>query len=146
MCQDMFVCSLKYFDGGSLIFIGFIMLIGLISIICGIRKTWRSIATNRKGVERIGVVVECLKKRGKGEGINDPHYYKFKVLLIDDMGNVCLCKEVSSVNYEVGSFLQVKHYKNDINILNSISADLISDIERQKLEKSYNEYLRMSKR
>ena len=129
------------FTGG---FNGFSFICGIIAIpflYIGIKKTYRNIATKRKGVERYGIVVESLEHINRNSGGNN-YYYTITVMFFDDDVNIVKCKEFSVWRYVAGSFLKVKHYKNDINILGKVDADEIDDSERMKLESYYNEYLK----
>lgn len=125
-------------------FNGFSFICGIIAIpflYIGIKKTYRNIATKIKGLEKYGIVVDSRKFHSDGRsGIVS--YCVVTVMLILDDGNVGKYKEVILLDCNVGTFLKIKHYKNDINILGKVDADEIDDSERMKLESYYNEYLK----
>ena len=140
-CQEMVVCTIDSMNVGTLIFFGFLLLIGLIFLIIGIKKTWKNIATKRKGIEKYGIVVDCHEHVNRKSGTNT-YYYTLTVIIFNNEGNVGKYKEISVWHYDVGTYLKVKHYKDDINILGRVKLDEIPDSERYRLDASYNDYIK----
>lgn len=144
VCSDAFICDLQYIDTGTLIFIGVLLIAGLVFLYIGIRKTWKNVATKRKGVERYGIVVECWEQRNANRQMGGQHYI-LKVLIIDDDDKIRVFKEFSAWYHNVGSFLIAKHYKDDINIIDKVSGDLVPEYLRGGLEYGYREYTKSIK-
>ena len=141
-CYGAFVCDLQFIDTGTLILISALLIVGLVFIYIGIKKIWENVVTNRKGVEKYGIVVECFEKR---ERKRKSGHYILKVLIIDDEDNVRKFDKFCVWGYGVGAFLIVKYYKNHINIIDCVSSYLVPDFEKYKLKSSYNDYINNNK-
>ena len=100
-CYGAFVCDFNLIDNTTLVFIGALLIAGLIFMYIGIKKTWRNVSTKRKGVERYGIVVECweqLNRETKGR------HYNLKVLIFDDEDKLRMFDEFCAWRYNVGFF------------------------------------------
>ena len=84
VCQSMIVCSLQYFNGVTLLFVGVIFITGLIFLLIGIKKIWENVVSKRKGVEKYGIVVNCYKHSNRNTS-SKYYYYILKILLVDDI-------------------------------------------------------------
>lgn len=141
-CYGAFICDLNLIDTGTLFFIFGLLIVGLVFMYIGIRKTMKNVSTNKMGVERYGIVVECWKHINRE---TKARYYDLKVLIIDDEGKVKMFDEFCAWGYDVGTFLLVKHYKDDINIIDRVSRDLVPDSEKYKLNFECNKYIKNNK-
>ena len=140
LCYGSFICDFQYIDNINLIIILFILIFGLILVYVGIRKIWKNIVTERKGKERYGIVVECCKFNKYHR--NKSNHYCLKVLVIDDEDKVRIFDERCTWGPDVGTFLKVKHYKDDINIIDFVRSSLIPELEGNRLESCYNDYIK----
>lgn len=140
LCYGSFICDLQYVDSGSLVITGVLLILGLVLIYVGIKKMLSNFATKRKGIEIYGIVVECCKFN-KYE-INKGNHYCLKVLIVDDENKVRIFDERCTWNPDVGTFLKVKYYKDDINIIDFVRSSLIPELEGNRLESCYKDYIK----
>ena len=121
-----------------MLFIIILIISGLIVLVLGIKKVTRDYLTNKKGIEKYGLVIDSVKRTTNGNGVTNTHYYVLTILIVENSGFVNKYKEVNVSKYDIGSYVRVKHYKKDINIINSVSYDLVPEDIRYKLEEYNN--------
>ena len=101
------------------IFLGIFLLIGIIMIIKGLKKILANMATSSKGEIKYGYISDVYYN---GSRVNGRPRYNARIILIEN-GSPCEFEEdigFKKYQYPSGSYVKVKHYKNDVNILNTI--------------------------
>lgn len=119
------------------LFFGLFWLIGLFMIFLGLKKLFTNYQTKIKGVEKDGYVVDV---EDSGVRVNGRIYYDAKIVIQEDDYSYGTYKDSVGPDFEkypIGSYVRVKHYKKDINILESISEYNISESLKEYVETNY---------
>ena len=119
------------------LFLGFVMLIGLIVFLAGVHMILKDYRTKKHGKKTIGIVT---KVEPNGQTINEQPVYDVSVLVLED-NNICKTyKEnigTSPYNYSIGGFYEVQYFKNDVNIISRIDEIKIPSEKLQFMQREY---------
>lgn len=102
-------------------------IVGVIFACKGAKKLISDHQTDKYGTQAYGIVSDILPT---GTSVNGVPELKANVFIYKEDGSVESYAEVigfSADKYKPGDFLLVKHYKNDINILQQVNQESISD-------------------
>lgn len=122
------------------LFLGIFWLVGIVFLVVGIRKLVIDTMTRVKGKLAIGMVVDILET---GTYSNGRPEWKAKVMVAMEDGTL---KEFSEVigydanKYSMGEYLEVKHYKKDINILGTTSPQRLPLRQQELFEEAKQRY------
>ena len=108
------------------LFLGIFITIGIALIASGVKTVIANSKTNKYGIERYGYITDILPT---GSYVNNRPELKAIVTVIDDdFGNTNTYEEIIGFDcnkYNVGDYIKVKHYENDINILHTLREDQV---------------------
>ena len=99
------------------LFFGIFWIIGLAFLIKGLKKLFANMATNFVGKETYGYVVDIINSNGY---VNGNPVYNVKIAILQKNRQFEEYIETSGLDYDkypIGTYVKVKHHKNDINIL-----------------------------
>lgn len=101
------------------IFLGIFLLIGVFMLIKGAKKILANIATSTKGEIKYGYVSEVYFN---GCRVNGRPRYNARIILVDGATSSEFEEDIGFEKYQYpsGSYVKVKHFKNDVNILNVV--------------------------
>lgn len=119
------------------LFITFFWCIGIFMLFRGIRKLLIDTATNRKGIETYGYVIDFVDS---GMIKNGMIMYDARILIIGENNTFEEYKEYVGddfYKYPQGSYVRVKHYKKDITILEPVNEDMVPDDFKIYAEENY---------
>ena len=123
--------------GGQMCFFGIFWLVGLTILCIGVKKLIRNANTNKFGEECFGVVCNIYNS---GTYMNDAPELKSDVLVyIPSLNETKVISEVVGVGqseYEVGSYVRLKYYNDDINLEGIVDEDELPSATKLILEKS----------
>lgn len=112
----------------ALLFIGIFILIGVYLIIKGLKKVIKDMKTKNKGEECFGII---KNKYTTGNYVNNNPQYKVDVCVyIESENRVETISEVIGFNpekYMINSYVKLKYYDNDINIIENVDYTNISE-------------------
>ena len=104
-----------------LLFLSVFWIIGILMLIKGLIKVIRNILTAKNGKYYIGKIIEVYPS---GNSVNGRSLYNAEITFyIDSENEIKTLKETvgySEDKYPIGSYVKVKYYKNDINIIEAI--------------------------
>ncbi len=101
-------------------FLGLFLSVGVVLLVISIKKIIRDKKTDKHGMITYGLV-SGLKPTGAKYGGREE--LKAEVIIVDDIYNLSRYEEVvgSSYNkYPVGTFVKVKYFEGDINIISAV--------------------------
>jgi hypothetical protein len=107
--------------------------IGVVLIVVGLKKILVNIATSTKGEETYGIVVDVYPS---GTRVNGRPVLNADVEIVESNGMLWRYTEPigMSYKYRTGNFVRVKHYNNDINILDRIDGSAVPYNFKERLE------------
>lgn len=122
---------------GPKVFIGIFWIIGLTFIYIGLKKVITNSLTTRYGEQCYGRVCNVYHS---GTYINNRPEYKADVLVyIPSTSETKVISEIIGMNgfaYPKGAYLEIKYYKNDINIIGTLNEAYIPQSIKDKLDNS----------
>lgn len=114
---------------------GILLIVGIVFIILGLIKIIKNFLTSKKGEECYGCVKE-IKESGKY--INNYPIYKaeFNVYVESTCEKIEIEEEIGTKpeKYPIGSYVKVKYYNKDINIIDKLDENLIPEEIKQKIK------------
>ena len=114
---------------------GIFLITGIALIILGLIKIIKNYLTSKKGEECYGCVKD-IKETGKY--INDNPIYKAKFsVFVESLYEVKEIEEdlgKSKEEYPVGTYVKVKYYNDDINIIEKLEEDRVPEEIKQKIK------------
>lgn len=145
----IFMIVLVIYSGSiSFLFIGIInlfIIVGIYIVNIGIKEIVKDVKTSKNGILTYGLVVNLVPS---GASINGREILDAEIIIMDEFGMISKFKEsvgLSYNKYRIGSFVEVKYFEGDINIISSlreneipwdISERLIAEMKKQN-EESY---------
>lgn len=119
----------------AVLFLVFFIAIGVFLIVKGLTKVVRNYKTSKNGEECFGIIKNVYES---GTYINDSAEYKADVIVyIESLGKVEIISEVIGFNlskFPVGSYVKLKYYNGDINILDVVDYNSISENSKYYLK------------
>ena len=108
------------------IFFAIFFAVGIFMLYKGFKIIFNNIKTNKLGTERYAIVIDI---RETGSYVNDrPELKAIMYVADDDFNGVNIYEEIIGLKepeFDIGDFLIVQHYKNDVNIIQSISENIV---------------------
>ncbi len=120
------------------LFLGVFWIIGLVMLFLGIRKIYRNIRTSTHGVETYGVIIDITPTNMR---VNHRPVMQAEVAVVQD-GHIEMHAErigTGRSKYEIGDFLALKCYKNDINITGVAERSQVPWHQLELLEAEYQQ-------
>lgn len=124
------------------LFMGVFWIVGLITIIQGIRELIKYYIFNNNAIESYGLILE-------NEELNNPNIddeenedciiYNVKMLIMKGNNYEVYTKKDVFTTYPVGSLIELKYYKDNIEILNNINKEDVSDEFIEHIHSNYPE-------
>lgn len=127
-----------------LAFFGLFYAVGIWMLRKGIKQVSKDRATNKNGMKTYGLITDIY---GTNCYVNDSEQLKADVIFVtDDNDKINKCSEVIGFDwdkYEVGDYVHIKYFQNDINILGKAYMQSVPEGIRQQLEQvALNKYQR----
>lgn len=120
------------------LFIGLFWIIGLVMLFLGIRKIYRNIRTATHGVETYGVIIDITATNMR---VNNHPIMQAEVAVVQD-GKIEMHSErigTGGYKYKIGSYLLLKCYKNDINMLRQVERSQVPYAQLSLLDAEYEQ-------
>ena len=120
-------------------FFGLFWAIGLFMLFKGLKKILANTATSMRGTETYGIILDI---HPNGNSVNGRPQLVADVLVVTENDEVNRYTEVIGFDwnkYDVGQYLKVKHYKNDINIIEEMHKSQIPYDKLNMLTNSHPE-------
>lgn len=118
-----------------LAFLSIFLVIGIAFLVIGLKKLFTDKLTDRKGVDTIGVVADIMPDN---ISVNDRCYYKVKVRFYDSQNVLRNLEErigQDPEKYRIGDLINIRYYRDDVNIMGTVDEKQLSYGERRKLDK-----------
>lgn len=124
------------------LFMGVFWIVGLITIIQGIRELIKFYIFNKNAIESYGLILE--NEELKNPNIDDEEnedciIYNVKMLIMKGNNYEVYTKKDVFTTYPVGSLIELKYYKDNIEILNNINKEDVSDEFIEHIHSNYPE-------